>query len=343
MALWTDLITPAELTGYVRTALEDLETNQASLAPWLPNTFVNDINVRFVKGRAGLVAEASFRAFDAEPEIAGGNAGQRVTLEMLPLGQKRIISEYDQLRSRNASDEVLRASILKEARNVARAIADRIERLRGTVLETGRATVNQDGKFFFDDDFGRIAGHNLTATSLWNTPEADRLTYLQTLVALYKETNDGQAPGSIVTSGRVMSALSAGNQFKTTLLGGATRPAIANEVREYLIAADLPPITVYDRRTSGGRVLSDNKLLLLPAPVDALEGESELGATFWGQTLTSQEADYEIADVDQPGVVVGAHKATSIPHIATVESDAIALPVLANANLSLAAQVLPAS
>lgn len=339
MALWTDLITPAELTGYVRTALEDLEVNQASLAPWLPNTFVNDINVRFVKGQAGLVAEASFRAFDAEPEIAGGVTGQRVTLEMLPLGQKRIISEYDQLRSRNASDEVLRNSILKEAKNVARAIADRIERLRGTVLETGKATVNQ-GNVIFDDDFGRIAGHTLTAASLWSTSSVDRLTYLQTLVATYKATNDGQAPGAIVTSGRVMTALAAGDQFKTTLMGGATRPAIASEVRDYLVAADLPPITVYDRRTSGGRVLSDDRLLLLPAPVNPMEGESDLGATFWGQTLTSQESDYELADVEQPGVVVGAHKATSIPHIATVESDAIALPVLANANLSLAAKVL---
>lgn len=336
MALWTDLITPAELTGYVRTALEDLEVNQASLAPWLPNTFVNDINVRFVKGQAGLVAEASFRAFDAEPEIAGSTTGQRVTLEMLPLGQKRIISEYDQLRSRNASDEVLRNSILKEAKNVARAIADRIERLRGTVLETGKATVSG----FFDDDFGRAAGHTLTAAALWSTPTVDRLTYLQTLVDTYKATNDGQAPGAFVGSQRVLTALSAGDQFKTTLVGGATRPAIAGEVREYLIAAGMPPFTVYDRSTSGGRVLSDDKLLLLPAPVDPIEGESELGATFWGQTLTSQEADYELADVDQPGVVVGAHKATSIPHIATVESDAIALPVLANANLSLAAKVL---
>lgn len=339
MPLWTDLITPAELTGYVRTALEDLEVNQASLAPWLPNTFVSDINVRFVKGQAGLVAEASFRAFDAEPEIAGSTSGQRVTLEMLPLGQKRIISEYDQLRARNASDEVLRNSILKEAQNVAKAIANRIERLRGTVLETGRATVNQ-GNLAFDDDFGRTAGHTLTAAQLWSTSSVDRLTYLQTLVDTYKATNDGEVPGAIVGSQRVFTALAAGDQFKTTLVGGATRPAIAGEVRDYLVSAGMPPFTIYDRRTSGGRVLSDNKILLLPAPVDPMQGQSDLGGTFWGQTLTSQEADFGIADVDQPGVVVGAHKADSIPYIATVESDAIALPVLANANLSLVATVL---
>lgn len=339
MALWTDLITPAELTGYVRAALADLEVNKTSLARWLPNTFVNDINVRFVKGQNGLVAEASFRAFDAEPEIAGGTSGQRVTLEMLPLGQKRLISEYDQLRAKNAADPVIRASILKEALNVARAIADRIERLRGTVLETGKATVNQ-GNVIFDDNFGRAAGHSVTAATLWSDPTANRLSQFSAWTEVYATANDGQEPGAAVMSRKAFSALASGNQFQTTLVGGATRPAIDGEVRAYLEAAGWPPIFIYDRRTSAGRVLSDDRVLLLPEAVDPNTGVSELGGTFWGQTLTSMEADFEIAPVDQPGVVVGAHKATSIPYIATVESDAIALPVLANANLSFVAKVL---
>lgn len=339
MALWTDLITPADLTGYVRAALEDLEVNNKSLARWLPNTFVNDLNVRFVKGQNGLVAEARFRAFDAEPEIAGGISGQRVTLELPALGQKRVISEYDQLRARNASDAVLLNSITKEAHNVARAIADRIERLRGTVLETGRATSTQ-GNFSFDDDFGRSAGHTVTAAALWSLPAADRLTQLQGWNEVYRTSNDGADAGVMLMSRRAFSALASGDQFKTSLLGGATRHAIQSEVMEYISAAGLPPIEIYDRRTSAGRVISDNKVLLLPAPTDPNEGDSLLGATFWGQTLTSQEPEYGIADVEQPGVVVGAHKATSIPHIATVESDAIALPVLANADLSFVATVL---
>lgn len=339
MALWTDLITPAELTGYVRAALSDLEANKASLARWLPNTFVQDITVRFVKGQNGLVAEASFRAFDAEPEIAGSNTGQRVTLEMLPLGQKRLISEYDQLRARNASDAVLREAVLKEAKNVARAIADRIERLRGTVLETGKATVNQ-GNVIFDDNFGRAAGNSVTAATLWSNPAADRLGQYSAWADVYATANDGQEPGAAVMSRKAFSALAAGAQFQTTLVGGATRPAIEGDVRAYLQSAGWPEIFIYDRRTSAGRVLSDDRVLLLPTPVDPNTGVSELGGTFWGQTLTSQEADFGITDVDQPGVVVGAHKATSIPYIATVESDAIALPVLANANLSFVAKVL---
>lgn len=339
MALWTDLITPAELTGYVRAALEDLEVNNKSLARWLPNTFVSDIQVRFNKGQKGLVAEAQFRAFDAEPEIAGGVSGQRVILELPALGQKRVLSEYDQLRMRNASDAVLQNSILQEADNVARAIADRIERLRGTVLETGKATSTQ-ANFSFDDDFGRSAGHTVTAPALWSLANTDRLSQIAAWMEVYRTSNDGADPGTVLMSRRAFTALASGDQFKTVMVGGATRPAIEGEVREYLSAAGVPPIEIYDRRTSAGRVLSDDKILMLPAPVDPNGGFSRLGATFWGQTLTSMEPTYGIADVDQPGVVVGAHKADTIPHIASVESDAIALPVLANADLSFVAKVL---
>ena len=54
MGLWTDLITPAELTGYARAALEDYERSKGTLARWLPNDTVPDIVARFVTGAAGL-------------------------------------------------------------------------------------------------------------------------------------------------------------------------------------------------------------------------------------------------------------------------------------------------
>lgn len=339
MALWTDLITPAELTGYIRTALEDLEVNQPTLGRFLPNEMVSDISVRFVKGRAGLVAEASFRAFDAEPELAGGLTGQRVTLELPAIGQKRVISEYDQLRNRNASDDTLRASILKEARNVAKAIADRIERLRGTVLETGKATVNQ-ANFGFDDDFGRKASHTTAAASLWNTPTVSRLTDLTAWLDIYAASNDGAVPGVTLVSRKGFRALASGDEFSLILANGTKRPGDRDSINATFDREGLPPIEIYDRSTSGGRVLSENKLLFLPAPVEPNGGDSQLGKSYWGRTLTSMDSKYDLADVDQPGVVVGAHKSETIPHIATVESDGIALPVLGNADLSFAARII---
>ena len=55
MSLWTDLIEPAELTGFVRAAFEETERAKGLLARFLPNTFVPDVLVKFAKGEAGLV------------------------------------------------------------------------------------------------------------------------------------------------------------------------------------------------------------------------------------------------------------------------------------------------
>lgn len=339
MALWTDLITPAEATGYVRAALSDLEINNTSLARWLPNVEVSDISVRFVKGQAGFIQEAEFRAYDAEPSLAGSASGQRVTLELPALGQNRPVSEYDQLRLRNASDEVIRESILKEIKNAARAVADRIERLRGTVLNTGKATISQ-GNFSTDDDFGRSGTHSVTAAALWSDATVSRLADLSAWSDIYEASNGGTAPGSLLMSRRAFRALASGKEFATLLANGATRPGLESDVRGLLTSAGLPELFVYDRSTSSGRVLPDDKLLFLPAPVDPLSGQSEMGSTFWGQTLTSMDSSYAIEASEQPGVVVGAYKNEKPPMIAEVVSDAIALPVLANANLSFVAKVL---
>lgn len=337
MALWTDIIDPATLTGYVREALSEIESRKGSLARYLPNREVSDISVRFVAGQAGLVAEASYRAYDAEPEVGKKPSGKRVILELPAVGQNIPVSEYDQLRTRNASDDVILAQILNTARQVAQAISDRVERVRAVTLRTGVATI---AEIAAADDYGRSGTHTVTAASLWSSATSvSRLTDLQTWCDTYEATN-GVSPGSIVMPRAVFRLLQTGDEFKTSLVGGGSRRATSDQVNEVVEGEGLPPIEVYTRRTAAGLLIPADELLLLPAPVDpdAWE-ETQLGATFWGQTLTSTEADWEIADVDQPGVVVGVYRNEKPPMIAEVVSDAISLPVLANANLSFKAKV----
>ncbi|MGH3356596.1 MAG: major capsid protein, partial [Nocardioidaceae bacterium] len=163
MTLWTDIIDPATLTGYARAALEDYEQRRGTLARWLPNRDVPDINVRFVKGSTGLVDVAKFRAYDAEPEIGARKGGQRITLELPALGQDIPVSEYDRLRAAGGqpSDAAVLGYIQTTTRQVVQAVADAAERMRGIVLSTGKATIDQDN-FKSDDDFGRPAGHTVT-------------------------------------------------------------------------------------------------------------------------------------------------------------------------------------
>jgi len=343
MALWTDVIDPATLTGYARAALADYEARKGTLAQWLPNQTVSDVVVRFVAGSTGLVEEAKFRSYDAEPEIGKANAGKRVTLELPALGQNIPVSEYQQLRTRNASDDAVLVNIQKTTVQVVQAVADRIERLRGVVLNTGKATIDQDN-FKTEDDFGRPAGHTVTAGSLWTTSSVDRLADLQAWSDVYIATN-GEAAGSLVMSTRAFRALASGDQFKTVLAGGASRPASKTDIDAILAGMGLPPIYLFDRRVQSGgvstKVLADDKILMLPAPVAADDASgTQLGGTFWGQTLTSTDLNWGIEDSEQPGIVAGVFRNEKPPVIAEVISDAIALPVLANAGLSFSAKVL---
>lgn len=342
MALWTDIITPSELTGYARAALEDYERNKGTLARWLPNRTVADIVVRFVKGDTGLVPVADFRAYDAEPTIGKTPTLNRVTLEMPALGQNIPVSEYNQirLRSANASEEQVLLSIRATARRVAFAVADAIEMLRGTVLQTGVATVSN----FMADSFGRSGSHSVSAGTAWSTSSADALGDLTTWSDTYTNDN-GEMPGAILTSTRVLRSMAKLDQFKTQLLNSASRPATVNDVRNTVEAAGLPPIYIYDRRVSvagsATKVLSDDRVFLLPAPV-AVDDEqgTDLGGTFWGQTLTSTDPNWNIELADQPGLVTGVYRNEKPPMIAEVISDAIGMPVLTNPDLSFVADVL---
>jgi hypothetical protein len=340
--LWTDIIDPATLTGYARASLADYEAKKGTLARWLPNREVADIAVRFVAGSNGLIDIAKFRAYDAEPEIGKGPSGKRVTLELPALGLNIPVSEYNQLRALNSNltDEKALATIQKATDIVVRAVADAIESLRGTVLQTGKATVAG----FMDDDFGRSAGHSVNAAALWSVATTDALSDLTTWSDTYENAN-GVPPGAILTSTRVVRAMGGLNQFKTQLINGASRPANTDDVQRTVEGAGLPPIYLYNRRVSVGgsatKVLSDDRIFLLPEPVetDAWE-DTELGGTFWGQTLTATNPDWNIEDSEQPGLVAGVYRNEKPPMIAEVVSDAIALPVLANADLSFVADVL---
>lgn len=345
MALWTDIIDPADATGYARASMAEYEARRGTLARWLPNRDIADIVVRFVKGSTGLVDVARFRAYDAEPEIGRRPGGKRVTLELPALGLNIPVSEYEQLRMRSGdlNEAAALATIQSTIDAVVRSTADAMERLRGIVLATGKATIDQDN-YKNDDDFGRPAGHQLVASSLWSTASVSRLDYLQVISDTYRTTT-GEDPGCILMPTRVFRALTAGTELQTQLVGGGGRLPTAQQVNDTITGAGLAPIIIYDRRVQvdgvSTRAMPDDTLVLLPEPVDPDDWQAtDLGATFWGRTLTSTDPDWGIEDVEQPGIVAGVYKNEKPPMGVEVISDAIGLPVLANAERSLAARVL---
>lgn len=340
MPLWTDIIDPVEATGTARAELEAYEQSKGTLARWLPNVEVDDIYVELVVGPNGLVDEALYRAYDAEPEIGRSAPGEVIVVKLPALSRNEPIDERTQLALRRLPDDRIKKSIEAAIRRSVYAIADRSERQRGTVLDTGVATASQHN-FKLGDNFGRDAGLTITASTLWSTGSVDRLSALATWSDLYASKNGGRRPGAILMGGQAYAAFLAGDQFKTVIPGGATLPANLEAVQNYLESQALPRIERNDRRTSGGYVIRQDRILLLPeAGPTAAEEPTELGATFWGRTLTSDLPGYEIEESEQPGLVVGVYREDRVPAIVEVMADSITEPILGNANLSMSVEVV---
>lgn len=338
--LWTDILDPVEATGFARAEQEAYEQSKGTLARFLPNVEVPDIYVEFVVGDNGLVDEAFYRAYDAEPEIGRGGPLQTVTLKLPAISRNEPIDERTQLALRRLSDDQIRKGIQAAIRRSVWAISDRSERMRGTVLDTGIASAVQHN-FKIADDFGRDAALTFSASTLWSTAAVDRISALETWADLYAAKNNGIRPQRIVGGGQAIAALLNGSQFATVLPGGATLNGGIEQVNTVLAGRGLPTVERNDRQTSGGYVIRQDRLLFLPAPGDtAAEEASPLGATFWGQTLTADLPEYGIEPAEQPGIVVGVYREDRVPAIVEVMADSVSMPVLGNANLSMSVEVI---
>lgn len=345
MLLNTDYIDPAELSGYTRAAVADLEINRFTLSRWLPHVVVDDLMFRFTNGGEGLVEAATFRAYDTESPIASRPGLTRVTGQLPPISRKIRLGEYDRLRQARATDATIRAAILDDAVRMGRAVAARLELARGEALYTGKLVLAENG-VIATVDFGRKAGHTVTAATPWTTvasatPIADLMSWVQTYI-----DENGEPPGSMLISTRIASLLLQSAEIRGLLAANGVTPSVASAtgVNTVLGAYNLPPVVTYDARVRVGavstRVIPDNRVVLLPAPVDpnAVDG-TDLGAVLLGTTAEALELGYGLAPgTEQPGIVAGAYN-TQDPVAVWTKAAAIGLPVLANPNLTFSATV----
>lgn len=336
MALWTDVASPEDLTIVAREAAADREAREGfNLSQFLPNEHSQSQTITLEAGENGFVDAAEFRAYDAETPIGGrGLGGSRVTFELPPLGQKRRVSEYDQLvRLGEGGEAAIRDAIGKATVLRAQAVADRIELERGRILVSGKAVIDENG-FKVDSSFGRDDELTVTAGTIWSADDADPIEDILAWVETYVDKT-GETPAYMVVSTKAASALAKYNGFlpKDTI----RRRASLEEINALLDAEDLPQLVKYDRRVrvdgKAERVIPENTVLFLP---DVSAG---LGKTYWGTTLESLDARYSIAAEDRPGIVAGAYQDDD-PMGVWVKASAIAMPALADANLAMAATVL---
>jgi hypothetical protein len=354
--LWTDLITPAELTGYARESQYAYEQRQGgTLARFLPNTHVNDIQARFDVGRAGLLPVAPFRSYDAETPLGKLQGKQRVIIELPPIGEKLRVSEYDQLRMRggNMQNTQILNSVLDITTQIVTDVSERLEVARGQAIEFAILDIDENG-FVNSADWERDPSMEVSAAVPWSdvanaTPILDMTNWMED----YRTLN-GQFPGVQLMSRVTAANLARTDEFRNLYATLVGRPSVVNRtaVNEVLASHDLPPIDIYDRQANyetapGSKVyevqpiLSPNKVFYLPAAVGADSGANNgLGATYWGTTLEADEPEYGLEPAEQPGIVAATWK-TRDPIGIWVHCNAIGLPVLGDANLAMVATVLP--
>lgn len=339
MSLWTDSITPAYLTGYVRDRMAAWPANQFALRQWLPTRPVSDLEYRYLKGTGGLRRAASLRGWDAEPAISKRRQTQRRTGEMAPISVQKRLGEYDRLRMQADSTGAVRDAIFTDAMDCAEEVETRLELLRGEALVNGTLTMAENG-FYQTVDFGRSGGASQTAPTLWtSTGSADPVTDLTSIVQQYVDAN-GVKPGAMLTSTRVRGLMTRNATVRSAFGTNSGTPTIVSitALGQMLEAYDLPPIYTYDvsyenAAGTNTRVIADNVVLLLPPPVapDAWE-DTQLGATFQGETAESQEPEYGLQG-NEPGIVVGVHR-TDRPISVWTDANVIGMPVLANPDLA---------
>jgi hypothetical protein len=343
MLLNTDIVEPSVLTGYVRAALADQERNIFTLSRWLPRVEVDDLQYRYFRGGEGLAEAATFRSYDAESTIGSRPTVARVTGELPPISRKIRLGEYDRLRQRKLDDQIASA-LMNDAVRMTRAVAARIEMARGEALYSGQVAINENG-VIATVNFGRSGSHSVAPGTLWSvvataTPIADLITWRDT----YVNTNGGVAPGAILTSTTVLGYLQRNAEFRSLAqtVNGSPSIVSVDVVNQVLAAYGLPPIYIYDAQVSvngtGTRVIPADRVVLLPAPGDPDDPDStDLGGTFYGTTAESLEPEYGV-EGDEPGIVAGAYS-TFDPVAVWTKAAAIALPVLANPDLSFVADV----
>lgn len=345
MALDTNYVYPAEVTGYVRQALADFNINQFTLSSWLPDDNIDDIDYRIAAGGTGLADAGVYRAYDGETPVGKRQPLSFLTGQLPPSSSKARLSEFDRLKLRQMKDEAIRNALFNDAVVQAKAIAARAEIARGATLATGSTPIPELGLTI---NWGRAGGNTVTAGTLWsNLTSSDPLSDLMTWRDYYLTLN-GVDPGSLVVSRQVWNLLMRNQAVRNQVFGGTAQyvggnqSSIVNQMalNTLLASQGLPEITLYQSqvRQNGStvRVIPSNVILYLPAVAGGPE-DTQLGATLWGTTAESLDPRYEL-EGDEPGIVAGVYSEED-PMGLWTKASSINLPVLANPNLSMAATV----
>lgn len=345
MALIYSLADMRELQGFTRGVALEEERNRLMLSAFLPNTSTPDggLDFKITTGALQMPAAAPLRSFDAEAPIAKREGLSKIMGELSPISLKIPVTEEMALRRRmleTGSNAALVSQVFDDTRNLARAIAQRIELMRGEALVTGGLAINENG-VVQTVDFDRDASMEVLASTDWSTvASADPLTDELNWVQAYVDLN-GVAPAYALTSTKAVGYLLQNAQYRELASVGGTIPSILTREALNTLRAQfgLPQLMTYDtklRNTSGSlvRVIAEDKMLFLPP------SSEPLGATFYGMTAEAMllQGANQIGADETVGLTTVLDETTD-PVATWVKVSGVTFPALINPNLCLRADL----
>jgi hypothetical protein len=347
MALYTDAGTPSVLTGYAQEALNDVENKHTkhlqpenTFAGFAPNRQIENTVFEYDTKRSEGSGIAGYRAWDAEVKLSEDVASESTKYQKLaPLTDNSRISEELQMETRGSLEERVNAAVLRATVNRTLAIANRVELGRVEALVDAKLTINENG-MKKTINFGRHASLSRTATVNWAGAGATPVSDLRDAVEAYEVATGGTKPGTIVMSGANKRLLYGSDEAKAML--GDVPFVLPTQVDGLLAALELPVIEVNDfmiGKNKDVRVFPADKVAVLPPRGATSDQEGNgVAATVWTRSAEALNPDYQLADVDDFGIVVGAYKKDGAAAI-YVRSDAAVLPVVLRPEFTMSLKV----
>lgn len=344
MAIFFDApVSPDALTSFVR----DVPLNPSlALLEAFPTVKLNTNTVDFAE-IVRTNRTARYRSFDGRIHVSSRDAGSEKRVNLLPLSTSLSMGELERLqlefaRTGGTRQAALADAVYNDATNLTREVQNRLEQAWGSVLGTGKLTIDENG-YQGEADFGVPADHKAPAAKVWTDKTALALTELIAWHDIYVATTGGPA-GSIRTSQAALRALQSVTEIVAAVHGttsGKTRVTLA-ELNELLTTEGLPYIEApYDAQVDVDgtltRVIPADKLLFTPSDL------SSLGHTAWGVSATALElvnsGEAEMSFEEAAGIV-GVVEKVGPPYRQFTYVDAVAMPILSDARRLFIATVL---
>lgn len=351
-----DFIEPEVAVRLARKTLAEFDINDSnSLANYFPSKEVDDIEYEIEIGKdAGFITAANWRAFGGNTTSETWGGGEKARGRFMPLSRNYTLDEEGALRMRNNSQIMMEREASNLVRRAAKSIAISVNRQRANALQHGHVKIEGSGGLRQTVDFGRDERFTTVAPKLFTDETADILGYLESLSDLYEEVN-GYRPEQVMIPSEVRRMINRHPQIVGAATDSSTRPrATQSELRTLFAEYDLPEIVdtpngiiqvddLETGKTRKVRLFDRDSILFTPKGGNAADVESSiLGRTLWGRTQSSELPDFKGTGGDLPGIVAAVIR-EGFPYKEEVIADALAMPVLFNANLTMKAKVLDLS